>query len=99
MKKNGLLMQVMERAKLDKINENTFSLESISCVYTQAPDCEDGTEGPVQVLKLETVNNGVASFIRISLPDGGHWSIDDKEDLNELFDDFESRFEFEDETN
>jgi hypothetical protein len=79
-------MQVMERAKLDKINEDTFSLESISCVYTQAPDCEEGVNGNVQALKLETVSNGVESFIRMSLPDGGHWSIEGKEDLNKLFD-------------
>lgn len=98
MKKNGLLMQVMERAKLDKINEDTFSLESISCVYTQAPDCEEGVNGNVQALKLETVSNGVESFIRMSLPDGGHWSIEGKEDLNKLFDDFYSRFEFKNET-
>lgn len=98
MKKDGLLMQVMERAKLDKINEDTFSLESISCVYTQAPDCEEGVNGNVQALKLETVSNGVESFIRISLPDGGHWSIEGKEDIDKLFNDFYSRFEFENET-
>lgn len=99
MKKDGLLMQVMERAKLDKINEDTFSLESISCVYTQAPDCEEGVNGNVQALKLETVSNGVESFIRISLPDGGHWSIEGKEDIDKLFNDFYSRFEFKNETN
>lgn len=98
MKKNGLLMQVMERAKLDKINKDTFSLESISCVYTQAPDCEEGANGNVQALKLETVSNGIESFIRMSLPDGGYWSIGGKEDLNKLFDDFYSRFEFKNET-
>lgn len=99
MKKNGLGMKVMERAKLDKINEDTFSLESISCVYTQAPDCEEGVNGNVQALKLETVSNGVGSFIRISLPDGGHWSIEGKEDIDKLFNDFYSRFEFKNETN
>lgn len=98
MKKNGLVMKVMERAKLDKINEGTFSLESISCVYTQAPDCEDGVNGNVQALKLETVSNGVNSFIRMSLPDGGHWSIEGEEDIDKLFKDFYSRFEFENET-
>jgi hypothetical protein len=54
--------------------------------------------GPIQVLKLETVSNGVSSFIRLSLPDGGHWSRDGKEDLDALFEDFKSRFEFDDET-
>lgn len=98
MKKNGLLMQVMERAKLDKINEYTFSLESISCVYTQDPDSAESENGNVQALKLETVSNGAGSFIRMSLPDGGHWSIEGKEEIDKLFDDFYSRFEFENET-
>lgn len=98
MKKNGLLMQVMERTKLDEINEGTFSLESISCVYTQDSDCAESEDANAQALKLETVNNGVASFIRMSLPDGGYWSIGGKEDLNKLFDDFYSRFEFKNET-
>jgi hypothetical protein len=84
----------MERRKLDKLYENTFSLDSISCVYTQEPDCEEGEMGPIQVLKLETISNGVSSFIRMSLPDGGFWSINGKEDLDELFKDFYSRFEF-----
>jgi hypothetical protein len=88
----------MERRKLDKLYENTFSLDSISCVYTQEPDCEEGEMGPVQVLKLETISNGVSSFIRMSLPDGGFWSINGKEDLDELFKDFYSRFEFNNET-
>lgn len=89
----------MERRKLDELYENTFSLDSISCVYTQEPDCEEGEMGPIQVLKLETISNGVSSFIRLSLPDGGHWSIDGKEDLDALFEDFKSRFEFDDEQN
>ena len=89
----------MERRKLDKLYKDTFSLDCISCVYTQEPDCEEGEMGPIQVLKLETVSNGVSSFIRLSLPDGGHWSMDGKEDLDALFEDFKSRFEFDDEQN
>ena len=89
----------MERRKLDKLYKNTFSLDSISYVYTQEPDCEEGEMGPIQVLKLETISNGVSSFIRMSLPDGGYWSINGKEDLDELFKDFYSRFEFNNEQN
>lgn len=89
----------MERRKLDELYKDTFSLNSISCVYTQEPDCEEGETSPIQVLKLETISNGVSSFIRLSLPDGGHWSIDNKEDLDALFEDFYSRFEFNNETN
>jgi hypothetical protein len=89
----------MERRKLDKLYKDNFSLDSISCVYSQEPDCEEGEMGPIQVLKLETISNGVSSFIRLSLPDGGHWSIDSKEDLDTLFEDFNSRFEFNDEIN
>ena len=81
----------METAMLDDYRDGTYSLESISAVYTQDPDCCQD-RGDFQRIKLETVNNGVASFIRISLPDGGYWSISDEHDLENLLKDFKSRF-------
>lgn len=86
----------MKRKNLDEINKNTFSLESISCVYTQDGDCGQDSD-TTQVIKFETCSNGVASFIRMSLPEGGHWSIDSKEELIDVLEDFMSRFEYNEE--
>ena len=83
----------MSRKKLDTIYKDSYSLESISCTYVQDVDCREDPDGNVQVLKIETVSNGCDSFYRISLPDGGHWSINDENDLMDLFKDFKSRFE------
>ena len=82
----------MERKILDKIYDNSFSLDSICCTYSQKPDCAQSSE-VCQVIKLETYSNGVSSFIRISLPEGGYWSIDGEKDLMDLLKDFKSRFE------
>lgn len=75
----------METAVLDEYRDGTYSLDSISATYTQDPD-------DVQRIKFETVNNGVSSFIRISLPEGGYWSISDEHEFEDLIQDFKSRF-------
>lgn len=88
----------MERKALDRIYDSSFSLDSICCTYSQDPDCAQSSD-ECQVIKLETCSNGVSSFIRISLPEGGYWSIDGEKDLMDLLKDFKTRFEFDNETN
>lgn len=82
----------MTRAKLDEIRNGTYSLDSISAVYSQNADTADDPDN-FQVIKIETVSNGVGSYINISLPEGGHWSIDDPNELIDLLKDFQSRYE------
>lgn len=81
----------MEAAVLDEYRDGTYSLDSISATYTQGPDCCQDSDD-VQCIKFETVNNGVSSFIRISLPEGGYWSISDEHEFEDLIQDFKSRF-------
>ena len=81
----------METAVLDEYRDGTYSLDSISATYTQDPDCCQDPDD-IQCIKFETVNNGVSSFIRISLPEGGYWSISDEHEFEDLIQDFKSRF-------
>ena len=81
----------METAVLDEYRDGTYSLDSISATYTQDPDCCQDPDD-IQRIKFETVNNGVSSFIRISLPAGGYWSISDEHEFEDLLQDFKSRF-------
>lgn len=75
-----------------KGNSDRLWLDSISCTYSQSADCWQ-SQNESQYIKFETVDNGCDSFIRMSLPNGGFWSIDDKDELVRLLDDFQSRFE------
>ena len=81
----------MEKAMLDDYRDRTYSLDSISATYTQEPDCCQD-QNSFQCIKFETVNNGISSFIRISLPEGGFWSISDEHEFENLIKDFKSRF-------
>lgn len=63
--------------------------------YCQPHDCEAG-EDDWQTIRLESVDNGVAPFIRISIPDTdcGYWSISGIEDLKMIVDDFNERLNY-----
>lgn len=83
--------------------ENKFGEEvevsKIIIDYTQPGDCEEDRE-KYQTLRLESVNNGVAPFIRISLVDCDHFSISGIEDLQKIVKDFEEKMNWpEDEEN
>ena len=70
-------------------------VEDISVTYNQNDDC-CGDNDEVQAITLTSVNNGIAPFIRISIPtDGpGYWSISDINDLKLIVEDFEKRINF-----
>ena len=63
--------------------------------YTQKPDCDSGDDD-WQVIRLESVDNGCAPFIRISMPEDGcgFWSIEDGVDLEKLVQDFNERLNY-----
>lgn len=66
--------------------------------YVQPGDCEEDRE-EYQTLRLESVNNGVAPFIRMSLVDCDHFSINGIEDLQEIIKDFEEKMNWPGEEN
>lgn len=73
------------------------AVSKVTVEYVQDADCAS-TDGNVQRIVLETVDNGVAPFIRISIPkdehDPGYWSVSDFNDLIPLFKDFEEKVNY-----
>lgn len=73
--------------------ENTLENLEVSKIiidYTQPGDCEEDKEN-YQTLRLESVYNGAAPFIRMSLVDCDHFSIDGIDDLKMIIKDFEEK--------
>lgn len=58
--------------------------------YSQFGDCDENREN-IQTLRLESVSNGVAPFIRMSLVDCDHFSIDGINDIKNIIEDFEEK--------
>lgn len=68
-------------------------VEKVIVQYTQPGDCCEDDDN-WQTIQLETENNGVSPFIRISLPEGGHWSIDGISDFKRILDDFSQKVNY-----
>lgn len=61
--------------------------------YSQPGDCCESYDNE-QVLRLEAMDNGVAPFIRMSIP-SGHFSIGNLDDLKPIFEDFKEKINYE----
>ena len=83
----------MKIRELDHIPEDgEVSVEKISITYQAPPDCCANADMDFQSLTLETINNGVDSFIRMSITgDVPYFSVNDVTDLVEIFEDFSVR--------
>ena len=95
-------MKIVPYNYLDDLErEEAVGIESMSITYIQPADtCSDRDEE--QVLKIE-LQSGVSYdkemfeqgkegfYFDISLPEGGHWSVDSGEQLAALIDDFKER--------
>ncbi len=76
-------------------NESDVTVTNLTVNYIQGPDgCED-SGGPVQCLQLTAEDGGGGPFIRMSLPDGGHFSVSDIHDLEKIFEDFYAKLNYE----
>ena len=76
--------------------ENKFKDVEVSKIiidYTQPGDCEEDREN-YQTLRLESVYNGSAPFIRMSLVDCNHFSIDGIDDLKKIIEDFKEKMNY-----
>lgn len=77
--------------------ENKFGDEvevsKIIIDYTQPGDCAEDRE-KYQTLRLESESNGTAPFIRISLVDCDHFSIDGINDIKKIIEDFEEKMNY-----
>lgn len=66
--------------------------------YTQPGDCAENADN-FQTIRLESVDNGIAPFIRISLVDCDHFSISGIKDLQKIIKDFEEKMNWPNEEN
>ena len=95
-------MKIVPYNYLDDLEkEEAVGIESMSITYIQPADTCSDRDGE-QVLKIElqsgvsydkeTFEQGKEGFyFDISLPEGGHWSVDSGEQLAALIDDFKER--------
>jgi len=79
--------------------QNKFGTEvevsKVTVDYTQSGDCmEDSDE--YQTLRLETCDGGGGPFLRMSLVDCDHFSINSLYDLYLIIKDFESKIKYPD---
>ena len=95
-------MKIVPYNYLDDLErEEAVGIESMSITYIQPADtCSDRDEEQVLKIELqsgvsydkETFEQGKEGFyFDISLPEGGHWSVDSGEQLAALIDDFKER--------
>lgn len=68
-------------------------VNKVTVEYIQDGDCCEDRDN-TQFLKLETEDNGAGPFIRMSIPDNGHWSVSDIDDLKAIFDDFKEKVNY-----
>lgn len=75
---------------------DVVGIEEMSITYIQPADtCSNSDE--VQYLTIttqmaESVGDGVEGFyFNVSIPEGGHWSVDDGDSLKALVEDFKKR--------
>ena len=80
-----------------KMDSDDICVGKLSTEYIQNDDCE-GDRDRIQCLKMESVDNGIAPFIRLSIPQGeglpGYWSIDGIDDMKKIINDFEKRLNY-----
>ena len=75
-------------------HDDRILVQKITVEYGQPGDCEDEDDS-WQTLVLTTESNGVAPFIRMSLKDCDHFSLEGIEELQEIFEDFKEKVNYE----
>ena len=73
--------------------KDRIAVQKVTVEYGQSGDCED-PDDTWQTLVLETCDNGVAPFIRMSIKDCDHFSLEGIEELQEIFKDFEEKVNY-----
>ena len=62
-------MNILPIDNLPDLGSEDVAVESVTVRYIQRTDCAE--KSGFQTLTLSTVNNGVASFIRMNIGEGG----------------------------
>lgn len=69
-------------------------VSKVTVEYAQTGDCCENRDN-IQTLILTTEDGGGGPFIRMSIPNNGHWSISDETELVNLIQDFKARLNYE----
>jgi hypothetical protein len=85
-RKNKKLLPYMAEFKGIEVSKVTVS-------YTQQGDCCEN-EDNFQTLTLTSEDNGCAPFIRMSITENDHFSVDSINDLQKIFADFNRRLNY-----
>lgn len=90
----------LERASMEDKDSNYVGIEAMSITYIQPADTNSSSD-EVQLLTITSRTAASADFdsiekkegyyFDVSIPDGGHWSVEEGEELKALVDDFKSR--------
>lgn len=90
----------LERASMEDKDSNYVGIEEMSITYIQPADTNSSSD-EVQLLTITSRTAASADFnsmgkkegyyFDVSIPDGGHWSVEEGEELKALVDDFKSR--------
>lgn len=75
-------------------NSDNPIVSKVTVEYIQSGDCCEDRDN-IQNLILTTEDGGGGPFIRMNIPDNGHWSISDETELVNLIQDFKSRLNYE----
>lgn len=77
----------------DICGEEGPTVSKLIVEYTQVGDCEQDNDD-IQTLRLETVDGGSGPFIRMSIIEGDFFSVNDIDDLKDIFKDFGERLNY-----
>lgn len=70
-----------------------IEVSKVTVSYTQMGDCCEDADN-IQTLTLTSEDNGTAPFIRMSITEGDHFSIDGINDLQKILSDFNQRLNY-----
>ena len=90
----------LERASTEDKNNNYVGIEEMSITYIQPADT-NSPSGEIQLLTItsrtaasadiDSIEKQEGYYFDVSIPDGGHWSVEEGEELKSLVDDFKNR--------
>lgn len=90
----------LEKASMEDKDNYYVGIEEMSITYTQPADT-NSSSNEVQLLTITSRTAASADFdsiekqegyyFDITIPDDGHWSVEEGEELKALVDDFKSR--------
>ena len=90
----------LEKASMEDKDSSYVGIEEMSITYIQPADTNSSSD-EVQLLTItsrtaagadfDSIEKQEGYYFDVSIPDSGHWSVEEGEELKALVDDFKSR--------